>query len=274
MHYLTSRLEKLGFKWAYRLVDSRFAGVPQRRHRVLLVASRHHDPRTVLFADNVEAPEESGSRGDAFGFYWTEGLRGLGWARDAIPPLKGGSAVGIASPPGIWMPFEKPGRKIVTPSIEDAEALQGFPRGWTAPAQSGARNGPRWKLVGNAVTVGVAEWLVNRLRSPGDVVVESFRLNRDQGWPTAAYGAARRTWQIHASFWPIRRPYQHLSDVLDPSGLAPLSQRAAKGFVGRVKRSTLTMDPRFLADLEEHIQFLEAAASKPTFDRAAAAAES
>ena len=48
MSYLVSRLEALKFKWAYRLVNSRFSGVPHRRHRVLFVASRHHDPREVL----------------------------------------------------------------------------------------------------------------------------------------------------------------------------------------------------------------------------------
>ncbi len=152
--------------------NSRFCGVPQRRHRVLFVASRHDDPRRVLFADNADPPDVSTFRDDAFGFYWTEGLRGLGWARDSVPPLKGGSAVGIPSPPGIWMPGAPPGMRIVTPSIEDAEALQGFERGWTKPATPhAARNGPRWKLVGNAVTVGVAEWLVDRLARPGDVTV-------------------------------------------------------------------------------------------------------
>ena len=38
------------------------------------------------------------------GFYWTEGLRGLGWAVDAVPTLKGGSTIGIPSPPAIWDP--------------------------------------------------------------------------------------------------------------------------------------------------------------------------
>ncbi|RKT47675.1 DNA cytosine methyltransferase [Thiocapsa rosea] len=37
MSYLVSELEQLGFRWAYRLVDSRFTGVPQRRHRVILM---------------------------------------------------------------------------------------------------------------------------------------------------------------------------------------------------------------------------------------------
>jgi DNA (cytosine-5)-methyltransferase 1 len=44
----------------------------------------------------------------------------------------------------------------VVPGVEDAERLQGFPRGWTVAAtEIERRKGTRWKLVGNAVTVGV-----------------------------------------------------------------------------------------------------------------------
>jgi len=44
------------------------------------------------------------SRTQLCGFYWTEGLRGLGWAVDAVPTLKGGSTIGIPSPPALWDP--------------------------------------------------------------------------------------------------------------------------------------------------------------------------
>lgn len=91
MDYLVNKLEELQYRWAYRLVDSRFTGVPQRRQRVLLVASREEDPRTVLFADDAGEPDNAQLRADAYGFYWTEGLTGLGWAKDAVPTLKGGS---------------------------------------------------------------------------------------------------------------------------------------------------------------------------------------
>ena len=40
------------------------------------------DPASVLLADNVDPPEPSTSLSThAHGFYWTEGIRGLGWAR-------------------------------------------------------------------------------------------------------------------------------------------------------------------------------------------------
>lgn len=256
MSYLVSELEQLGFRWAYRLVDSRFTGVPQRRHRVILVASRHHDPRRVLFADEAEEPDASAFREDAFGFYWTEGLTGLGWAQDAVPPMKGGSTVGIPSPPAIWIPSAPTGSKLVTPGIEDAEALQGFERGWTAPAMTNRKNGPRWKLVGNAVTVGVARWLVDRLHSPGSVVVQDREVRSLDRWPDAAYGEGGRIRVFEARAWPLRQDYRHLLDLLAPCESAPLSHRAASGFLERASRSRLKFIPAFLADLKEHVVFM------------------
>jgi DNA (cytosine-5)-methyltransferase 1 len=50
MRYLTQALEDLGYRWAYRVVDARSFGVPQRRLRVLLVASTSENPCDVLFA--------------------------------------------------------------------------------------------------------------------------------------------------------------------------------------------------------------------------------
>jgi DNA (cytosine-5)-methyltransferase 1 len=107
MRYLVDELERRGYRWAYRVVDSRFAGLPQRRHRVLLLASRTDDPRGILLGEDRGEPGASRYRSNAFGFYWTEGLRGLGWAQDAVPTLKGGSTIGIPSPPAVWLVGEE-----------------------------------------------------------------------------------------------------------------------------------------------------------------------
>lgn len=257
MQYLVDELTALGFRWAYRLVDSRFSGLPQRRHRVLLVASRDHDPARVLFADDGGTPAESDFPDGVCGFYWTEGLRGLGWARDGVPPLKGGSGLGIPSPPGIWVRDAPAGRRIVTPTIEDAEALQGFERGWTAPAEAVGRRSTRWKLVGNAVSVDVSRWLVGRLRAPGDPLLEAEAMRPGERWPTAAHGADGRIWKYPlASTWPVRASYRSLRSVVDMDSAPALSLRAAAGFLDRARRARLNFDPRFIADVEEHIEFL------------------
>ncbi len=44
MHFLVEQLETRGFRWAYRVVDSRFTGVPQRRQRVLLRGQQDRGP--------------------------------------------------------------------------------------------------------------------------------------------------------------------------------------------------------------------------------------
>jgi DNA (cytosine-5)-methyltransferase 1 len=56
MDRLTRAFEELGYRWAYRTVNS-LAFLPQRRERVFFVASRCDvDPATVLFADDVTPP--------------------------------------------------------------------------------------------------------------------------------------------------------------------------------------------------------------------------
>src|SRR5439155_17303987 len=58
MEYVVGQLERLEYRWAYRVIDTRAFGLPQRRERVFLVASKTEDPRRVLFAGNIESPNE------------------------------------------------------------------------------------------------------------------------------------------------------------------------------------------------------------------------
>ena len=98
MRFLARKLGELGYRWAYRVIDARAFGLPQRRQRVILLASQTADPREILFHGDRGEPETPDYRGRACGFYWTEGIRGLGWAVDGVPTLKGGSTIGIPSP--------------------------------------------------------------------------------------------------------------------------------------------------------------------------------
>lgn len=258
MSVLVEELESRGYRWAYRLIDSRSFGVPQRRQRVILVASRSEDPDSVLFADEAGDRPLEHFRADSFGFYWTEGLRGLGWAQDAVPTLKGGSTLGIPSPPGIWVRDAPAGRALVVPGIEDAEAMQGFPRGWTALDDSGIRRatGQRWKMVGNAVTTGLSRWLGNRLARPGTPLLGSVDLKEGSKWPSAAAGDASRRRRVEASMWPVHWPYQHLLEVVDPVTAQPLSTRASAGFLSRLERGRLRIDPDFMVAVKEHAAIL------------------
>jgi hypothetical protein len=70
----------------------------------------------VLFADDSGDVDESrlSGRSVAYGFYWTEGIRGLGWAVDGIPTLKGGSTVGILTADGVDLTSsDDPTRRLI-----------------------------------------------------------------------------------------------------------------------------------------------------------------
>lgn len=259
MLHLTARLTRLGFAWAYRVVDTRSFGLPQRRQRVILLASRSEDPRDVLFADDFGEPEQKRS-GDAYGFYWTEGNRGLGWAVDAVPTLKAGSTLGIPSPPAIWVPATG---EIGTPDIRDAERLQGFPADWTVAASKsdGRRSGPRWRLVGNAVSVPLTEWLGRRLRGPGEY--DSRRdpvFGTNQRWPRAAWCMGSEIHRALVSEWPADNPHTPLKDFLAFS-LRPLSARATAGFHKRASNSTLRFAGGFLPAVKRHLDNMQLVAS-------------
>ncbi len=73
-------------------------------------------------------------------------------------------------------------------------------------------------------------------------------------WPAAAWGGAGERWKSHVSMWPERQPYTHLSDLLDPEGLTPLSHRAAAGFLSRTQRAKLRFDEDFLLAVKRHVE--------------------
>ena len=251
MRHLTKRIEALNMSWAYRIVDTRAFGLPQRRRRVVLVASRDYDPKEVLFADESRVQIDFTVPSEAYGFYWTEGNTGLGWTADGVPTLKGGSGLGIPSPPGIWFVDCD---SIVTPDIRDAERLQGFPANWTEPAASESnRKGERWKLIGNAVAVPISKWIAGRLANPSNKRIDCDSKELDgTTWPNAAFGVNGKAFAVDISEWPKCYSYQSLSDFIKyPT--SPLSYRATKGFYGRLSKSSLNRPEEFDLALQSHL---------------------
>jgi DNA (cytosine-5)-methyltransferase 1 len=261
MNSLTSAFEERGYRWAYRTVNS-LSFLPQRRERVFFVASACDlDPEKVLFADDARprlpTPELT-SR--AHGFYWTEGIRGLGWAPDAVPTLKNGSTVGIPSPPAILLPCGK----IVKPDIRDAERLQGFAEDWTKPAESVARASLRWSLVGNAVTVPVAAWLGRRLSQPGAYFgdLDMPWPDNKTAWPRAARWDGTRRMAVNAGAYPVWVKRPSLYRFLRYEG-APLSAKATAGFLSRTETSSLRFVPGFLNAVRAHLRQMQGLAGRP-----------
>jgi DNA (cytosine-5)-methyltransferase 1 len=249
MNRLVTEFERRNYKWAYRVVNS-LGFLPQRRERVFFVASLSGSPEDVLLVDETTPrPVQTDLYTHAHGFYWTEGIRGLGWAPDAVPTLKNGSTVGIASPPAILMPEGM----IVKPEIRDAERLQGFPVDWTKPAETVVKPSWRWSLVGNAITVPVAKWAGHRLASPGE-----YEKSRDRAllgatrWPRAARYDGMNRYAVEISDFPIWVDRPPLTRFLRYPA-TPLSARATAGFLERTGRSKLRFVDGFRESVRVHL---------------------
>ena len=253
MRAIIEEFERRGYRWAYRVVDSFGFALPQRRERVFLVASREIDPSSVLLADEQPISRPKSAIGQlAHGFYWTEGLGGLGWAVDAVPTLKNGSTIGIPSPPAILLP----NGEVIKPGLLDVEQLQGFDADWTQPAESVVRKSARWGLVGSAVSVPVARWLGRRLMVPG-----GYDATRDMAFPTqgkaprAARFDGKQRFAVRIGTDPLGiRPPPLVDFLTDRAGQSPLSLRATLGFLGRTRRAKLRFEPGFIEAIERHAE--------------------
>ena len=242
-------LEKLGYNWAYRVLDTQSFGLPQRRKRVFILASKSQDPRNVLLSDEgLSSAVQTVTLSQPVGFYWTEGTYATGIAASAIPPLKGGSAIGIPSPPAILMPDGLVG----TPDIRDAERLQGFPCDWTLPAEEVKKRSFRWRLVGNAVSVNVAEWLGEKLISPKEYNWENDQPFSGAKWPNSAWNMGQGRFVSAASMSPVDRDRPGMSEFL-MHDLKPLSEKATRGFLKRARKGNLNFPEGFLDCLDLHL---------------------
>jgi DNA (cytosine-5)-methyltransferase 1 len=254
MRRIVEALEELRYRWAWRIVDTFGFGLPQRRERVFLVASREGDPAEVLLSHDVKLDRPGTNIGRvAHGFYWTEGRGGLGWAVDAVPTLKNGSSIGIPSPPAVLMPDGR----IVKPDIRDAERLQGFQENWTHPAVAVAKPGLRWSLVGNAVSVPVSAWIGMQLNSPASYDRARDRAFPDAGkLPRAARYDGKNRFAVEIGPDPLGSRPPSLAEFLHHSG-DMLSARATAGFLSRTRVAKLRFPPGFIAAVEAHLRHVD-----------------
>src|SRR5258708_4086497 len=223
MEHIICGLERRKMRWAYRLLNSRWFGLPQRRRRIFLIASRDEDPRGVILSeDSLDTKEPKVSALDLpIGFYWTEGRSGVGLTSDGIPPLKGGSGLGIASAPAVLFPDGS----VETPTIQEAERLQGFPADWTVAADQ-VNGRLRWRLVGNAVSVPIAEWLGKKLTHPREYDPSlDERLQHGEPWPPSAWGDSGGRFRSKATQNPLGADLPSL-DSFAVRPWSPLSTRA------------------------------------------------
>ena len=77
MDYVIEMIQSLGYKWAYRVVDARAFGVPQRRPRVIILASKRNGSKSGFVGSDSNQPFQDSKPSDVledktYGFYWTE----------------------------------------------------------------------------------------------------------------------------------------------------------------------------------------------------------
>ena len=265
MEWLVSRFERLGYHWAYRVLDTLGFGLPQRRRRVYMLASRRIDPRRILFSHNEPfADSPSPSLKHPLGFYWTEGRSGIGLTVNGIPPLKVGSAIGIPSPPAVLFPDGE----ALLPSLRVCEQLQGFPRGWTDVPNTTTERNPAWRLVGNSVSIPIARWVAEGIREPGDVLdYPVSKIEPGDRWPQAAWNVGHGRIGVDANDKPLGTPFPSISAFRDNSW-SRLSGRAMNGFVRRAEQGGLRMPENFLDTLRNAKTSTSQPRLKKSWDRA------
>jgi len=203
-------LDELGFGLAWRTLDSRYLGVPQRRRRIYLVGRAGEPcPAEVLFepeggAGDIAAGGEEG-QGAA-------GEVGVGVARSLrARPNKSNREDSDTYIPGATVmrmregkdgggkgPLIREGESLTLATANDqtlfraasvrrltpteCEKLQGFPDGWTClcgvePYDTNTctcADGPRYAALGNAVTVNASTWVLKRLAAVAGTPVLPF----------------------------------------------------------------------------------------------------
>jgi DNA (cytosine-5)-methyltransferase 1 len=170
---VVSTLAKLGYGVGWRVLNSRYFGVPQSRQRVYIVAC-HRDPERaaeILFEpergqgdDEQSGPDGTDPvspfkkvLGDPFKGPIVQGLAYCLYACSARHTGTDWSRTYVSYPDGRV--------RRLTPL--ECERIQGFPDGWTIPKMKidnvDRLDSLRYHAIGNAVTVGVAEWIGKRI---------------------------------------------------------------------------------------------------------------
>jgi DNA (cytosine-5)-methyltransferase 1 len=167
-------LADLGYGVGWRVLDSRFFGVPQRRRRVFIVGARADgDPRAAaerageVLAVGSRCDRHPAARGEAGPDVAVASLSGLGSGgpddNDAWVARAGDYAAGLSAS-GRHDAIHK-GATVRRLTPVECERLQGFPDGWTDVEWQGkpAADSRRYAALGDAVTVPVAQFIGERI---------------------------------------------------------------------------------------------------------------
>lgn len=178
---------ELGYGMAWRVFDARGFGTPQRRRRIVLVGHRGGDPRpagqVLGLLDGGAGPADTSHDGiadtgphtGAFAVggdvvrVWRKGVRPQvaiakgyegGYRETWVDDGRGNTLTAFDGPGNTRQThLISQGGRMRTLTAVEWERLQGFPDDWTAAMNRSAR----FNALGNAMHVGMAEWIGRRI---------------------------------------------------------------------------------------------------------------
>jgi DNA (cytosine-5)-methyltransferase 1 len=109
-------------------------------------------------------------------------------------------------------------------------------------------------MVGNAVSVPVAQWVAGRIKKPGAVLdFDKHEIVEGKKWPDAAWNVCGNRVGISASDKPVDMATPPISTFRDGSWTR-LSDRALNGFIERVVAGGLRVPSGFVDALRNAVR--------------------
>ena len=158
-------LSALGYGIAWRLLNSRYFGVPQSRTRVYLCCWKNDTTKALdVMFDKEGSHKPQNPRKD----FMTEASSTKEYPR--VPNVAYCLAASSGRHTGTdwsrtYVVCENGVRRL---SPLESERLQGFPDNWTLPTETKANDNIdtfRYTAIGNAVSIPVVEWIAERIHS-------------------------------------------------------------------------------------------------------------